>query len=68
MKVNNEDPIKVELELETPEGRAAFFMGREDHRHWTRSPETQELSNFVRDNNKFSQIVVKCGDSYLRIK
>jgi len=68
MKITNNDDMCVTCTLETPEGKSAFFMGREDHRHWTRSPETQELSNFVRDNAKFHQIFVQCGDAYTRVK
>ena len=70
MKIIN-DPNNlnyVTLELETIDGQNTFKVGREDHRHWQRSPETIELSNFVNNNHKFSQIVIKSGDTYARIK
>lgn len=68
MKIKDEDDIKVTLELEQPESYHAFRAGIEDRKQWCRTPETQELSNYIRDNNKFAQIVVQFGDSYQRIK
>lgn len=68
MKVIDDDNLKVTLELETRDGQYAFYAGKDDHRYWTRSPETSELSKYIQDNRKHAQIVVKCNDSYTRIK
>lgn len=68
MKIDQTDPIKAIVTLETDEGYTAFRAGIEDRRYWQRSPETTELSDFCRDNRKSSQIVVAFKDTYTRIK
>lgn len=68
MKIHDDGTTAVRVELETPEGIHAFKMGREDHRHWNRSQETCDLSNFVRDNHKYNNIVIQCGDVYTKLK
>ncbi|NCP97685.1 hypothetical protein GW796_05520 [archaeon] len=68
MKIDVKNDLMTVIELETAEGQCAFFAGKDDHRHWQRSPETIELSQFCQDNRKSSQLVVKTNDCYTRIK
>lgn len=68
MKIDTSNELMAMIELETPEGQCAFFAGKEDHKQWQRSPETIELSQYCQDNRKSAQVVVKCNDSYTRIK
>ena len=68
MKIDTNDDMKVTLELESPSAYQAFRMGMEDRKQWHRHPETQELSQYINDNHKFAQIVVKCGDVFQRVK
>jgi hypothetical protein len=68
MQIDQTDPIKAIVTLETEAGYYAFKAGIEDRRNWVRSPETIELSAFCRDNHKSAQIVVGYKDNYTRIK
>lgn len=68
MKIIDSDDIKVTLELESPDGFAAFRGGMEDHRQWSRHPETLEMATYINDNHKQAQIVVKYGDSFVRVR
>lgn len=68
MKVDETDPLVAIVTLEDPDSLGAFKAGVEDHRQWSRHPETNELARFVNDNRKFSNIVVKSGETYTRVK
>lgn len=68
MKVDETDPLVAIVTLEDPDSLGAFKSGMEDHRQWSRHPETNELARYVNDNRKFSNIVVKSGDTYIRVK
>jgi hypothetical protein len=60
----------VEVELETPSGQHAFTTAQraQDNRFWNRDPETCELGKFMQDNGKHTQVIVKCGDGYTKIR
>lgn len=68
MKVTDGENGVQTIEIESESGQFAFYAGREDHRNWQRSPETIELSQYLQANLKNSQIVVKCNDSYTRVR
>lgn len=68
MKIDDTDPHVAIVTLEDPDSLGAFKAGMEDHRQWSRHPETNELARFVNDNRKFSNIVVKSGETYTRVK
>lgn len=71
MKVTNDSSMTATVELETHAGQQTFISSLRndgDRRYWNKDVETCELAGFVRDNSKFSQIIVKCGDNYSRIK
>lgn len=69
MKIIDEDDLKMTIELEDPSALTAFKMGLEDgRRHWSRHPETDEMARAIAGNLKQAQIVVKYGDSYVRIR
>ena len=69
MKVTDKGNF-AEVELETPSGQHTFQAGLkgEDRRYWNRDPETCELGTFLQGNSKQTQIVVKCGDTYSRVR
>ncbi len=68
MKVDETDPLIAIITLEDPNSLGALKAGMEDHRQWSRHKETSELAKFVNDNRKFTNIAVKAGDTYIRIK
>ena len=68
MKIDDTDPNMAVITLEDPNALGAFKAGIEDHRQWTRHPETNELARFVNDNRKFTNIAVKSGEHYIRLK
>lgn len=70
MKVTDKGNF-AEIELETPSGQATFqagMKGGDDRRYWNRDPETCELAKFMQDNKMQTQIVVKCGNNWSRVK
>lgn len=68
MFVDETDPTVAIVTLEQPDSLGAFKAGMDDHRQWSRHPETNELARYIQDNRKFSQICVKSGDGYVRVK
>lgn len=60
----------VEVELETVGGQHAFTTAQkaQDNRYWSRDPETIELGQFMQDNGKQTQVIVKCGDGFTKIR
>lgn len=61
----------LEIELETHEGQQTFISGNKngnDHRQWTRHPETAEMAQVLQQNQNHHQIYVKCGDVYSQVK
>lgn len=68
MQITHEESGVQIISLETEAGQYAFYAGRTDHRMWQRSPETIELSQHLQTNLKNSQIVVKCNDSFTRVR
>lgn len=61
------------VELETQNGQANFLSGLKsddpnDRRHWQRDSETIELANYMMQNDRTTQVVVKCGDVHKQIK
>lgn len=69
MKVNDKQNY-TEVEIETPSGQHTFRAAQktEDRRYWNRDPETCELAKFMSDNSKSTQVVVKCGETYSKIR
>lgn len=60
----------AEVELETSDGQASFragLKGDDDRRYWNRSVETCELARFMQDNSRNNQVIVKCGNDYVKI-
>lgn len=60
------------IELETPSGQANYLASLKanipgDRRSWQRDPETQELNNFVANNQLQSQFVIKVGDVHNKL-
>lgn len=68
MKVDETDPTIAIVTLEDPNALGALKAGMEDHRQWSRHPETNELAQYIQDNRKFTNIAVKTGETYIRIK
>jgi hypothetical protein len=68
MTVDEKDPSVAIVTLEEPDSLGAFKAGMIDHRQWSRHPETNALANYINDNIKFSQIVVKSGNGYVRVR
>lgn len=63
----------TQVELETPSGQANYLASLKadipgDHRTWVRDQETIELGKFMQDNSKTTQIVVKTGDVFNRLR
>jgi len=58
----------VKIELESDAAYYTFKAGVDDRKQWTKHPETCEMSNFLRDNLKFSQVFVGYNDTWLKIK
>ena len=63
----------TEVELETESGRANFMATMKapiqgDYRAFVKDAETLELGHFLQSNNRTSQVVVKVGDAYTKIK
>lgn len=60
----------TQIELETEAGQQNFRASLKDHdyRTWNREDECRELNKFFQDNNKLSQLVVKCGEDYVKIR
>ena len=61
------------IELETDSGIANYASSLKsdnprDFRSWTRDSETLEMGQYIQQNNKHSQVVVKCGNNYTRIR
>lgn len=73
MKIDtNPENNFVTLELETPSGICNFSASQKsdvqgDRRAWQRDPETLELGQYIQQHNKHSQVVVKCGDNYVKL-
>lgn len=60
----------AEVELETETGQNTFRAGLkgDDRRYWSRDSETCELGQFLNGNSKQTQVVVKCGDVFTRVR
>ena len=61
----------AEVELETASGQATFragMKGGDDRRYWNKDLETCELAQFMNGNAKQTQVVVKCGDQFSRVR
>ena len=61
------------IELETEAGQQNFRASLKadiagDRRTWSREAECIELNKFMQDNGKSTQVVVKVGDSYTKIR
>jgi hypothetical protein len=70
MKVTDKENY-AEVELETAAGQATFRAGMRgdgDRRFWNRDSETSELGQYLQQNVKQTQVVVKCGDTYSRVR
>lgn len=72
MKVTDKENY-AEIELETAAGQATFRAGLRgddatDRRYWNRDVETSELGQYLQQNAKQTQVVVKCGNSYSRVR
>lgn len=69
MKVTDKETY-VEVELETQSGKDTFTTAQRsnDNRVWSRDAETCELAKFMQDNSKITQVIVKAGEGYTKIR
>jgi hypothetical protein len=67
MKITQENGATI-CDLESDGAFSAFRMGQDDHRQWSRHPETQELNNYMSANGKSEHVYVRYEGASVRVR